>query len=220
MKYKAIIFDMDGLLIDSERIALSMFVQACRECDFEPDIEVYYRCIGTTPPQTKEIFRDGYGPDFPFEAISELWDKKYQEETLNKSVPLKEGALQLLKYLDGEGVKKAVATSTHQERARRKLANAKILHFFDFILSGDQILQGKPNPEIYLATCQRLGEEPAECLALEDSDNGVTAAFEAGLTVIQVPDLVEPSVRVQALGHKTVKSLRDVGPMLGFNLDP
>jgi HAD superfamily hydrolase (TIGR01509 family) len=217
MEYKAVIFDMDGLLIDSERIALSTFVAACRKYDFDPDIEVYYKCIGTTRPLTREILLDGYGRDFPFDAISELWGKKYYEETLSKPVPLKAGTLRLLQYLEKEGVKKAVVTSTRQESALRKLSNAQILHFFDFVLGGDQILHGKPNPEIYFTACHKLKEEPSKCLALEDSDNGVMAAFEAGLIVIQVPDLVEPSVDVKALGHEIKKSLTEVGSMLGIN---
>ena len=215
MKYKAVIFDMDGLLIDSERIALSTFVEACRDNNYEPDINVYKKCIGTTSYNTREILINGYGSDFPFDTIAELWGKKYHNEVLNKSVPLKPGALILLQHLEKEGVKRAVVTSTEQELALRKLTNAQIVHFFDFILGRDQVKQGKPDPEIYLAACHKLGEEPADCLALEDSDNGVLAAYYAGLTVIQVPDLVEPSEKVKALGQKTVKSLSDVIHVLG-----
>ncbi|MFC2014742.1 HAD family hydrolase [Chloroflexota bacterium] len=220
MKYRAVIFDMDGLLIDSERIALSTFVEACRENNFEPDIDVYYKCIGTTSYQTKEILLDGHGSDFPFEMISPLWAKKYHDEVLNKPVPLKPGALSLLRHLEKEGVKKAVVTSTVQELALRKLTNAQIVQFFDFVLGRDQVSNGKPDPEIYLAACQKLGEEPADCLALEDSNNGVIAAFEAGLTVIQVPDLVEPSAQVRALGHKISESLVEVASILGVEISP
>ncbi|MFC1988858.1 HAD family hydrolase [Chloroflexota bacterium] len=214
MKYKAVIFDMDGLLIDSEKIALSMFVEACRENNFEPDINVYNRCIGGNRSRTREILLEGYGHDFPFEAIDELWRKKMAEESLNKPVPLKIGALPLLHDLEKAAVKKAVVTSTRQESALRILNNAQILHFFDFVLGGDQVSQGKPNPEIYLTACRKLGEEPANCLALEDSDNGVIAAFDAGLIVIQVPDLIEPSEKIKALGHKIVKSLKEVSGLL------
>ncbi|MFC2021066.1 HAD family hydrolase [Chloroflexota bacterium] len=218
MEYQAVIFDMDGLLIDSERIALSTFVEACRENKFEPDINVYNKCIGTTSYKTKEILLNGYGNEFPFETISELWEKKYHDEVLNKPVPLKTGVLSLLQHLEKEGVKKAVVTSTDQELALRKLTNAQIVPFFDFVLGGDQILHGKPNPEIYLTACRKLGEEPTNCLAFEDSDNGVLAAYEAGLTVIQVPDLVEPSEKVKALGHKIVKSLDEVTSILSIDI--
>jgi HAD superfamily hydrolase (TIGR01509 family) len=214
MKYKAVIFDMDGLLLDTERIALAAFVEACRECHFEPDVNVYKKCIGTTSHKTREILTTGYGNDFPFETISPLWKEKYLEEVLTKPVPLKPGVLELLKLLDKQGVKKAVVTSTERELALTKLTNAEIGRFFQFILGRDEVSQGKPNPEIYLTACRKLGEDPSDCLALEDSENGVFAAFSAGLTVIQVPDLVEPSDKVRALGHKIVNSLEEVPPLL------
>jgi len=209
----AIIFDMDGLLLDSERIALSTFIDSCKKHGFEPNIEVYYKCIGTNASKTKEILLEGYGKNFPYEAIIELWVKNNHEETLNKSVPLKKGVLSLLQYLEQKGVKKAVATSSRKKNALIKLANAKLLHFFDIVLGGDQVLNGKPNPEIYLTVSQKLNEEPIRCLALEDSDNGVLAAHDAGLTVIQVPDLNEPSVEIANLGHVIVKSLAEVEHM-------
>ena len=214
MKYKAVIFDMDGLLLDSERIALSVFVESCRENNFEPDIDIYYKCIGTTSYATREILMKGYGDDFPFETISALWKKKYENEVYNKPVPLKPGALDLLRHLEKEGTKRVVVTSTDRELAIRKLTNAQIVHFFGFVLGRDQVSQGKPNPEIYLTACRELGEDPTGCLALEDSDNGVLAAYHAGLEIIQIPDLVEPSPAVRALGHRIVKSLIEAAPML------
>ena len=210
----AVIFDLDGLLLDTEIIALSTFVDLCREFGFDPDLRVYYKCIGTTFSTTKEILTDGYGKSFPCDAISELWSKKYHEETSDKPIPLKTGTLSLLRYLEKEGVKKAVVTSTRQESARKRLANAEILHFFDFVLGGDQILNSKPNPEIYVTACQKLDEKPFNCMALEDSDNGVLSALNAGLVVIQVPDLVQPSANVRALGHRIAKSLVEVENIL------
>jgi HAD superfamily hydrolase (TIGR01509 family) len=210
----AIIFDMDGLLLDSERIALSTFIDACREHDFEPDVNVYFKCIGTTEVQTREILLNGYGKDFPFNAVYKLWKNKYHEEISSKPVPLKDGVLDLLQYLQKKDIKKAVVTSTNQESAVKRLASSEIVHFFEFVLGGDQVSRGKPDPEIYLTACRKLNVAPANCLALEDSNNGVLSAFSAGLTVIQIPDLLEPSARVKALGHNIVKSLFDVENIL------
>ena len=120
----------------------------------------------------------------------------------------------MLRYLEKEGVKKVIVTSTRQESARRWLANTEILHFFHFVLGGDQISNGKPDPEIYLTACHKLDEKPLNCLALEDSGNGVLSAFNAGLVVIQVPDLVQPSADVRALGHRIAKSLVEVEEIL------
>jgi HAD superfamily hydrolase (TIGR01509 family) len=211
---KAVFFDLDGLLLDTERIAISTFVGSCREFGFDPDLQVYYKCIGTTFSRVKEILTDGYGETFPLDAIAEVWSKKFYEETSDKPIPLKTGALSLLQYLEKEKFKQAVVTSTDQESARRWLANTGVLHFFDFVVGGDQTSKAKPNPEIYLMACHKLDEKPLNCLALEDSDNGVLSAVNAGLVVIQVPDLVQPSADVRALGHRIAKSLAEVQEIL------
>ncbi len=211
----AVVFDMDGLLLDSEMIALATFIESCQELGFEPsDMEPYYRCIGTNWATTREILIDGYGQDFPLEAISEIWGKKYHHETLTKPVPVKEGALKLLRYLEQESVKKAIVTSTRKKNALIKLTNAKILDFFDFVLGGDEVTNGKPHPEMYLTAATKLSVAPGQCLAIEDSDNGVLAAVTAGLVVIQVPDLKQPSDKVRALGHTVATSLAEVEAML------
>jgi len=214
MKYKAVIFDMDGLLLDTERMSISTFIEACREHDFEPDMSVYYKCIGVDWGKTKEILSAGYGEAFPLELITELWTKKMDRETTEKPIPMKTGAFSLLKYLEKEDIKMAVVTSTRTDIAKRELSNAKISHFFLFILGGDQVMKGKPDPEIYLTACRKLDEEPLKCLALEDSDNGTSAAFHAGLEVIQIPDLVSPSADVRNLGHRIVGSLVEVENLL------
>ena len=210
----AVIFDMDGLLLDTERIALSTFIDSCKEFGFNPDPRVYYKCIGTPLFKTMEILATGYGVTFPLDSISELWIEKYNRETSDKPVPLKAGALGLLRYLNNEGVKKAIVTSTYHETAKRLLANAEILRFFNFVLGGDQVLNGKPNPEIYLTACYKLNENPHNCLALEDSDNGVLSALNAGLVVIQIPDLIQPSTDIKALRYRIAKSLVEVKKIL------
>src|ERR1035437_2047544 len=136
---KAFIFDMDGLLFSTEQISLSTFVSACRECRFEPDLNVYYRCIGTNSVKTKQIFTEGYGPDFPYQKIYNIWIEKYNLEALSKPLPLKPGALSLLHYLEKRSLKKAVVTSSRHQNAVTKLTNAEILPFFEFVLGGDEV---------------------------------------------------------------------------------
>lgn len=210
------VFDMDGLLLDTEPISMKTFVAACREYDFEPDLEIYYQCIGTNSERTREILIKGYGPDFPFTEVLKLWRMSYDEAT-RQSIPVKSGVISLLEYLGKRPLKKAVATSSRRDNAVKKLTRAQILHFFDFILGGDQITRGKPDPEMYLAACRKLGAEPERCLALEDSENGVRSALSAGLLVIQVPDLIQPSEEIKALGHTIAASLTEVEKMLREN---
>jgi HAD superfamily hydrolase (TIGR01509 family) len=206
----AVVFDMDGLLLDTEKIALATFTEACREHHFEPDLKTYFKCVGTPHEKTREILLEGYGSNFPYEAIAKSWSHRFHEETWDKPVPLKPGALSLLEYLEGLRMKKALVTSTRQQTAVRELTNTHLIHFFEFVLGGDSIRNGKPHPEIYLTACQRLNEEPAGCLALEDSNNGVLSAYQAGLQVIQVTDLIEPSAEVKSLQLRTVQSLVEV----------
>jgi HAD superfamily hydrolase (TIGR01509 family) len=208
--YNAVIFDMDGLLLDTETIALRAFQEACREQGLDPDLTVYHKCIGTTYARTREILQAGYGPGFPYDIISRLWNQKFTAEVEKFPVPKKAGVFDLLEYLEKTNTKRAIVTSTRHPTALKMLGNAGILRFFEFVIGGDQIINGKPHPEIYLTACQRLGEKPSDCLALEDSNNGVRSAFEAGLAVIQIPDLVQPSDQVRALGHLIMKSLEDV----------
>jgi HAD superfamily hydrolase (TIGR01509 family) len=212
----AVVFDMDGLLLDTEPIALRTFVDACRENNFEPDLKIYYQCIGGNSIRTKEILINGYGPNFPYKAITDLWRKHYDEET-HKHTPLKMGVKSLLDYLAQLPVKKAVVTSSRYESAIIKLSNAHILQFFDFILGGDQVKKGKPDPEMYLTACQKLAAKPDNSLALEDSENGVQAALNARLMVIQVPDLIEPSPQIKTLGHTILDTLVDVEMLLRRN---
>lgn len=216
---KAVIFDMDGLLLDTERIALETFVAACRENTFEPDISVYYRCIGTTSVRTKEILTEGYGTDFPYEVVTTRWREKYNQEVFEKAVPLKPGVLELLCFLKENQVRRAVVTSTRQAAAVKTLRKAGILNYFDFVLGGDQIADGKPHPAIYQKACRKLALPPGSCLALEDSDNGVRSASASGLQVIQVKDLLEPEAEVRALGYLLVNSLTEVQTWLKDGLD-
>jgi HAD superfamily hydrolase (TIGR01509 family) len=211
---KAVIFDMDGLLLDSERVALSMFVDTCREFGFDPDVEVYYKCIGGNASRTKAIMIEGYGERFPFDAVEQAWHSRYEDLAMSDPLPVKVGVFDLLDYLEALGLKKAVVTSTARASALRKISNTGLAKYFDLVVGGDEISKSKPDPEIYLTACRRLGENPRNCLALEDSDNGVRSAHAAGMPVIQVPDLLQPSDEVRALGHEIVASLGEVKRLL------
>lgn len=208
--FGAVIFDMDGLLLDTERIARRTFLEACAELGHSVDGAVYNRCIGTTEATTKRILTESLGEAVTFEAFRAVWDRRYHGEVLAAPVPLKAGAEGLLRRLSARGVPMAVATSTKRAVAMTKLDNAAILERFAHVVAGDEVSEGKPHPEIYTTAAMRLGVAAGLCLALEDSDNGVRAAHAAGMRVIQVPDLVAPSEEVRALGHPVLTSLSEV----------
>jgi HAD superfamily hydrolase (TIGR01509 family) len=211
---QALVFDMDGLLLDTERIALDTFDIACRAHGIVVEKEIYYLCIGSTGAATREILQRALGPDFPYEAISNDWSELYRARVSTQAVDLKDGALALLELVRGRRLPIALATSTRTALATTKLRLAGLDGYFSAIIGGDAVARGKPDPEPYLAATTALGVAPDRCWAIEDSDNGVRSAHAAGLYVLQVPDLVQPSAAVRGLGHVIVNSLYDVAALL------
>jgi HAD superfamily hydrolase (TIGR01509 family) len=213
-KIKAVVFDVDGLLLDTERIVMSAFFTACRKCNYEPDEQLFYRSLGGNETTSKALLLSHYRKDFPWDTFNAFWTEISDEAFFSKPIPVKPGVHSLLEYLTNTPVKIAIATSSQTQKAQKKLANAGITQHFDLVFGGDKVQHPKPYPDIYIGTCQKLNEEPAFCLALEDSDNGVRSALSAGLNVIQIPDLVPPSEEVKAFGHEIMDSLFDVQNIL------
>jgi HAD superfamily hydrolase (TIGR01509 family) len=207
---QAVIFDMDGLLLDTERIALGVFLETCEHFGIGDQTELFIRCIGTNQALGERILRQGLQGKADYKDFSRLWEASYQDRTSKEPVPLKEGAEELINRLSLRNIPMAVATSTKTPRAMDKLEKADILNRFAAVIGGDQVENSKPRPEIFLKAAEILLVGPERCLALEDSDNGVRAAVGAGMTVIQIPDLVQPSRELTALGHTILGSLNEV----------
>jgi HAD superfamily hydrolase (TIGR01509 family) len=211
---RAVVFDMDGLLLDTERLAMDTFFASCRQHGFEPETAVYVKCIGTRGDRTREILTEGYGADFPCDAVMAEWAARYDAHVLHRPVAEKKGARALLECLEARGVPLALATSTRTDVALRKLALARLDTFFRHVVGGDQVRHPKPDPEPYLTAAQRLGVSVRDCWALEDSENGVRSAHAAGMWVVQVPDLLAPTTELRALEHRIVASLEEVRELI------
>lgn len=205
----ATIFDMDGLLINSERIALHTFQSICDQHTLGEQLSLYLQILGTNDAGTLAILRRELPAHLSAEHFLQAWMSLYQEHTL-LAVPLMNGVLELLDHLEACNIPKSVATSTRTDLARSKLTNSGILHRFTHVTGGDQVNQGKPAPDIYLKAAERLQVDPTLCLALEDSPNGVKAALAAGMHVIQIPDLLQPDADLRALGHTVLNDLHEV----------
>ncbi|VVS91970.1 HAD family hydrolase [Desulfoluna spongiiphila] len=145
-----------------------------------------------------------------YDAFSIKWEHLISIVMDEIPVPLKNGAEQLLSTLKGSHTPMAVATSSDTELARTRLSDSKILPYFDCVVGGDLVSKGKPDPEIYVTSATRLDVSPSDCLALEDSGNGVRSAVSAGMTVVQVPDMIQPDDELLALGHIVLKDLSEV----------
>ena len=215
-RFEAIVFDMDGLLLDSERIVLDAFLLVCEHFELGDRTELLKQCIGTNRDYTRARMTEAFGSGVDFNEFQKMWTLKHEEIVGDDAMPLMDGARELLDLIQRLDIPRAVATSTRSAQALDRLEKADLLHYFEFVVGGDQVTNSKPDPEIYLAATQKLGCNPTSCLAFEDSENGVRAALGAGLRVIQVPDLVAPSANVRALGHTILASLRDVP---GYNFD-
>ncbi|MFK7855377.1 MAG: HAD family hydrolase [Granulosicoccus sp.] len=209
MKYSASIFDMDGLLIDSEKIALRTFQEKCDEHQLGDQLSLYNRILGTNDQTTQLILKKTLPDSIDSELFMSEWLDNYLRVT-SAGVPLMKGVENLLDALGRYKVPMAVATSTRSDRARDKLHKSGLLHRFDAIIGGDQIENGKPAPDIYLKAAATLQTDPEHCIALEDSPNGVRAAHAAGMHVIQIPELVQPDTALLALGHTVLPDLDEV----------
>ena len=211
---QGVLFDMDGLLLDSERLYLEASRQAFGEHAFDFQAEAYLECICTPDAEAVKIMRAAYGETLPVEQVMARAAELYRERVHAEPVPLKEGCTELLAFLEASNIKRAVVTSTRTAMAEHKLRLAGIHNAFSFVIGGDQVTRGKPAPDIYLRGVEKLGIPAKTCLALEDSENGVRAAVAAGLRVIQVPDLKAPSDEFLTLGHKVLPSLGAVPSFL------
>lgn len=209
MKYIAAIFDMDGLLIDSERLALLAFEQTCEHFGLQGSFALYAQLLGTNETTTRKILKNELRADIDLHAFTGHWEAIYHQSTRN-GVPLMKGVLKLLDYLECNEIPSAIATSTQTDKATEKLAKAQVLDRFISVTGGDQVDNGKPAPDIYLMAAQSLGADPGHCITLEDSPNGVRAAVAAGTHAIQIPDILQPDEELLKLGHTVLDDLTQV----------
>jgi len=207
--FEAVIFDMDGLLLDSEKISFSTFKEALKVFNIEKKSDLFYTMIGKDAISCKNILKEGLSDKVDHDEFGKVWSDLYKKETTLKPIPIKDGVITLLNHLKDLKVTIAVATSTDTNMAKEKLKNAGLLEYFTMVVGGDQIKRGKPNPDIYLHVANKLSVNPKKCLALEDSENGVKSAASAGMTVIQIPDIIQPSNGLKQLGHIILSCLED-----------
>lgn len=211
---KALVFDMDGLLLDSERIVKRSWNEAGREMGIPGIGEHIYHTLGLNRKARNEYFRNAYGADFPLEDFNRRTSDIFFRIVGKGGIPLKAGAKELLFYAKERGYKIAVATSTSRAYAVKELTDAGIWQFFDGGIFGDMVENTKPDPEIYIKACESIGMLPKDCLALEDAPAGICSAYAAGLKVIVIPDLLQPDEETLALTYKKFHTLYDVIALL------
>lgn len=216
-KVEAIIFDMDGVLIDSERISFKCYQEILKDYNYEMNESTYLKFIGRNINGIKSAIIEEYGEDFPFDEIYTKKSKLATELTDKNGVIVKPGVYEILDFLNNKKYKIAVATSTRRERALQLLESAKIKDKVNFIIGGDQVENSKPNPEIFLKAANGLGVEPEECIVIEDSDAGITAAHAAKMRGIHVPDMKQLEEDTKGLAYRVCNDLLEVRSYLEEN---
>lgn len=215
---KAVVFDMDGVIFDTER----MYLQAWRQVGTRDGIknveQSARKCIGLSAVDSVALMRKEYGEDFPIEQYHKEIDSIVKETIILQGMPLKDGAVEILEYLKSIDFTVGLASSTKYDKIISHLERADLKKYFSVIMGGDMISHSKPDPEIYVKTCEKLGTEPKHTIAIEDSQNGIRSAFGAGMMPIMVPDLIEPTDEILAMTCGKFENLFEVMEFLKENI--
>lgn len=202
---KAAIFDMDGLLIDSERVIMQACIAAAADIGIDYTQTEFVELIGRAGEDSTRLMIEQLGGRQAFEQVMHGLDARLAEH--DHAFPLKSGVVELLAFYQSQGVVCGVASSSPTTHIQHRLDSVEVLDYFAHITSGHEVSNGKPNPDIYLLAMQKLQVNAADCIAFEDSEPGARAAIAAGLKVIVVPDLKQPSEFVRQHCYQLVESL-------------
>ena len=209
--YAAALFDMDGLLLDTERVYLRTFLQAAEDLKFPfPDQldGIFRSMVGLRAKDSGQIMERMLGPHVDLDDFNTAWSR-HTSAALRGEMPLRPMVMETLMRVSEVGIPCAVATSTRTSFAIDHLERAGIAKFFQTVIGGEQVNKGKPDPEIYLRAAEALGVDIEVCAAFEDSNTGIRAAVTSGARAVQIPDMVDPTDEVKALGHLIAPTLLD-----------
>ena len=189
---KTVIFDMDGLMLDTERLCIAAYDYAGEKYGIGPLGYIVEKTLGMNALAFRKIWEEHLGPDYDEKGIRRYVDEFYAQDRSQHHLPVKKGLYRLLEFLSSHGYEMAVASSTKTASVIDNLEDVGIRHYFKEIIGGDCLEASKPEPDIYLLACKRLGRASGECYALEDSKNGVMSAVAAGCRTFMVPDVWQP----------------------------
>ena len=206
----AVIFDMDGVLIDTEKHYNAAWCQAATEAGFPFTREHALLLRSCEAKEGEKLMQGIFGPSFDYYAIRERRRELVRERLAQYGLEKKPGVEETLRFLRAKGIKTAVATATALEITKSHLTTIGVCDLFDSIVSAKNVAHGKPEPDVYLYACEQIGERPQDCMAVEDSPNGIMAAYRAGLRTVMVPDLTQPDEELTKYLYACVNSLSDL----------
>lgn len=210
MEIKAVIFDMDGVILDSEKLYVRFWQEAGRSCGYPFEKKHALAIRSLARKYAIERLKGFFGEGFDYDAVRnkriELMDNYVSEH----GIDLKPYAESTLKELKSRGYKIALATATPPERAKRYLDSSGLYEYFDKIICSAMVRLGKPEPDIYLKACEELEFSPEQCIAVEDSPNGIQSAYRAGCKVVMIPDMDEPDDKTREMTYTVLKDLMEL----------
>lgn len=194
---KGAIFDMDGLMFDSERLVCSIWQEMMDENGYKFNVDIFKNTIGLRQDKSKKFYTSLYGEDFDYDGFKIQSRQRFYKRIEKDGVPIKKGLFELLDFLKDNNIKMAVATSTSAKTALKVIKKAGVYDYFYSFVCGDDVKNGKPHPEVFLTAAERIGVPPEECVAFEDSINGIKSAFAANMTAVMVPDFLQPTDEIK-----------------------
>lgn len=210
LQLDGVVFDVDGVLFDTERLSQRIWLAVSQEMGWPQVGQQYLHFVGRNRTDIRQQMLELYGPEFPREEFLLTCSHQAQERVEREGLPVKPGVPEILRFLQGRNIPIALATSTGRERTCRRMELSGLGPFFHAIVTGDQILHGKPEPDIYLLACRELGVLPERTVAVEDSRNGILSAHAAGMKTVMVPDLIPPSPDLERLLWRRCGSLSEL----------
>ena len=204
-----IVFDMDGVIFDTEALCMRCWCKVGERHGLE-NVEHYIRlCIGRSDKDTERIITEAYGDKYDIGMLRKEAAQAVQDAFKNEGIPLKDGAREVLEWLHESGVKVGLASSTKYDTVVKEMTEVGLIHCFDKIIGGDMVENSKPEPDIYLIACDKLGVDPKNTLAIEDSRNGIISASAAGMIPVLIPDLIEPDELMLEKSHVKLNRLME-----------
>ena len=214
---KALIFDMDGTMFDTEPISYRFWREVSAHYGYDLDRTVFDQMLGRDDLRIRPLCEAAFGPDYPYETVCREKVELQMEYYRHNDIPLKPGLHKVLEYARREGLICAVASSSPREMIEYLLERHGLSSFFSVVQSGEEAPHGKPEPDVFLMACEKAGVQPETALVMEDSESGILAAHKAGIPSIWIPDLIDIDKAVQKLAWNICRSLSEVPELLEKN---
>jgi len=210
----AVIFDMDGLMFDTENLTIPLWGVVGKPFGYDITYDIVLRMVGISSEKARLVMYEEFGEDFPYDAIRDEFRKLVQKEVDKNGVPLKPGLLYLLDRLSAAKIPFGVATSSKSTTAKNMLTKAGIIDRFSALTCGEEVTNGKPAPDIFLLAAEKLGQPPSACVGFEDSPPGLMGLHTAGIRSIFIKDLIDPPPEVLDTVWKRCKDLKEAVEVL------